>query len=468
LQIFVAITSLRNGWFVSFRYVLLGALCVIALSCNDAPGPVGSGLIPSDNITLVTVSSDTIPLLSSTEVGQFTPRLGSDIAQVLSTNPAFIGAAIANDNPGTFITGTTFLSFNPPVFNDSLREAYFSTLTPDDILAASLLVSPGQFILGDSLRQIASFRIHAVTRPWYSDNSQQAINLQDPSLIGRQVGAHQAISTNSLRIDASQTLTRKVRLPITDKLLILRWLRTGSVAWSSVDGLALVPDTATARTMYALTDGSRIVIRLRSATSETGDTVITMNEFARSSIVRSALPNNSGGDSIIIQGGAALRTRIDFDLSRLPPFATIHRAELVLNVDTVRSTISNFGLPFSIQLYPAQNAAFPAAQRAFESQRNTISAVSAVGIFDNTTGTARYVFSSTLNMSSVVESILKNGGKKSMILQLRPELISGTSTQRSDEEQTTTRIVFHGLRQPDLSLRPRLIITYSNRYSVPR
>jgi hypothetical protein len=125
-------------------------------------------------------------------------------------------------------------------------------------------------------------------------------------------------------------------------------------------------------------------------------------------------------------------------------------------------------LPFSIQLYPAQNAVFPAAQRAFESQRNTISAVSAVGIFDNTTGTARYVFSSTLNMSSVVESILKNGGKKSMILQLRPELISGTSTQRSDEEQTTTRIVFHGLRQPDLSLRPRLIITYSNRYSVPR
>ena len=91
--------------------------------------------------------------------------------------------------------------------------------------------------------------------------------------------------------------------------------------------------------------------------------------------------------------------------------------------------------------------------------------------FDNTTGTARYIFSSNLNMASVVENIVKNGGKQSMILQLQPEFVTGTSSQRSDEEQTTTRIVFHGLRQQDSTLRllrPRLVITYSNRYSVPR
>ncbi len=465
----MTITSHRISWFAPLRYILLlSVLCGISFSCNDAPSPVGSGLIPSDNISIITVSSDTLRLLSGAEVGYFAPRLVSDIAQPISTNPVFIGAAIANDNPSAFISATTFLSFNPPVLDDSLREASFSNLTSNDILSASLQVNPGQFALGDSLRQIASFRIHAVTRPWYVDNSQQAINLQDPLLIGRQVGANQEIASSSLRIDASQALTRKVRLPITDKALILRWLKTGLVAWSSVDGLALVPNLATARVMYALTDGSRIVIRLRSSTSETGDTVITMNEFARSSVVQATLPSNSNSDSIVVQGGAALRTRLDFDLSRLPPFAVIHRAELVLHVDTVRSTISNFGLPFSIQLYPSQNALFPAAQRAFESQRNSFSAVSATGFFDNTTGTARYVFSSSLNMTSVVESIVKNGGKQSMILQLRPEIITESSRQRSDEEQTTTRIVFYGLREPNLALRPRLLITYSNRYSVPR
>lgn len=464
----MAITSHRNVWFAPFRYILLGVLCGISFSCNDAPGPVGSGLVPTDNISLVTISSDTLRLMSGAVVGQFPPRIESDIAQPTSTNPVFIGAAIANDNPSAFITATTFLSFDPPETNDSLREANFSNLTPNDIISASLVVSPLQYILGDTIRQVASFRIHSVTRPWYVDNTQQAINLQDPTLIGRQVGANQEIAPGTLRIDASQTLSRKVRLPITDKSLILRWLKTGSIAWSSVDGLALVPNTASARTMYALGDGSRIIIRLRSSTSETGDTVIYMNEFARSGLVRAALPDNSGGDSIIVQGGAALRTRLDFDLSRLPPFAVIHRAELVLFIDTDRSTISNFGLPLSIQLYPAQNAVFPAAQRAFESQRNSIPAVSATGFFDNTTGTARYVFTSNLNMASLVEGIVKNGGKQSMILQLRPEFFTEAGRQRSDEEQTTTRIVFHGLRQQNLALRPRLVITYSNRYSVPR
>ena len=168
--------------------------------------------------------------------------------------------------------------------------------------------------------------------------------------------------------------------PLPINPLILRWLKTGTVAWSSVDGLALVPDTTTARTMYALGNGSTVVIRLRSTTSETGDT----HFYERVCSCRSCSVHFAGQLPQRLYyrtGGAALRTRLDFDLSRLPPFVVIHRAELVLNVDTIRSTISNLGLPLSVQLYPAQNAVFPAAQRAFQSQRNSISAVSATGFF---------------------------------------------------------------------------------------
>jgi hypothetical protein len=202
--------------------------------------------------------------------------------------------------------------------------------------------------------------------------------------------------------------------------------------------------------------------------SDTVESEIIFNEFGRASVVNSALPDNSAQEAIVVQGASALRTRLSFDLSQLPPFAAIHRAELVLPVDAIRSTVSNLGFPQSMQLYQEQNAEFPAVSRSFESQRNRISATSAVGFFDNTTGTARYIFSSNLNMASVVENIVKSGGKKNMMLQLRPEFVTQNGISRADEEQTTSRIVFYGLREQNLERRPRLVITYSPRYTVPR
>lgn len=456
----MVITLQRHRWLLRFSLVV--ALCGGIVSCNDTPGVIGSGLLPTDTLRIVSISSDTLPLLASSFVGQFTPRLTSDIGFPSSSNPAFIGAAVALDMPSTLIKATTLLSFAPLSITDSARQDMYGNLVPNDIISAALLLSPAQYILGDSLRPLASFRIHSLQRVWYSDDLSRTINIEDPTLIGRAIGNYQIVQPGT-RIDASQNLTRKLQIPLNDKQLIIRWLQANFVTWQSVDGLALVPDTTLARTMYAHTGAATVVVRMQRQI-DTAESTIFFNESSRASIVRAALPNNSANDAIVAQGGAALRTRLTFDLSSLPPFAAIHRAELILPVDTVRSTISNLGFPPSIQLYQEQNAQFPTASRDFESRRNAIGATSAFGFFDNTTGTARYIFSSNLNMASVVENIVKSGGKKSMILQLRPEIVSETSVLRSDEEQTTARIVFYGLREKNPDLRPRLSITYSTRY----
>jgi hypothetical protein len=464
-QIFVAIYFQRNLWLL--RFSLLAVLCGCIVSCNDPPSPVGSGTLPTETTRLVTISSDTLPLITSSVVGQFTPKITVDMGFPDASNPAFIGSALASDIPSTRITSTTFLSFSPLNITDSARKALFDGLNTNDILSAVLLLSPARFILGDSLRPFSPFRIHSLRRPWYTDNLQQTLNIEDPSLIGTQVGLYQNSIPGSTFIDASQTLTRKLPLQILDKQLIIRWLQANDVTWQSVDGLALVPILPASRTMYAHTGAARVFIRLKRP-SDTVESEIIFNEFGRASVVNSALPDNSAQEAIVVQGASALRTRLSFDLSQLPPFAAIHRAELVLPVDAIRSTVSNLGFPQSMQLYQEQNAEFPAVSRSFESQRNRISATSAVGFFDNTTGTARYIFSSNLNMASVVENIVKSGGKKNMMLQLRPEFVTQNGISRADEEQTTSRIVFYGLREQNLERRPRLVITYSPRYTVPR
>lgn len=471
----MAIFYQRNVWLVGIRLYLLGVLCVYLVSCNDPPGPVGSGTLPNENINLVTVNSDTVSLITNTLVGQITPKLTQDIATPGGSSPAFIGAAVLNDMRSEKVTATTFLSFNPQSLSDSARQALYGDLRPSDIISAVLLLNPSRYVLGDSIGQLSPFRIHSLSRPWYTDNLRNTIFLEDPALIGPQVGIYQNTIGNTGRIDASQNLSNKLPIPITDKQLMIRWLQANEVTWQNVDGLAIIPNASLARTMYAHTGLARVVVTIKRPTDSVESTVI-FNQFAHASIVRTALPNNPE-NLMVVQGGAALRTQLSFDLSSLPSFAAIHRAELILPIDTIRSTISNQGYPSAMQLYFTQTASFPSASRPFESRRNVINPPSAVGFFDNTTGTARYIFSGQLttavpNLNTVIEYIVKEGGKKQMILQLRPETIINSNGQtiisRSDEEQTTSRIVFYGLQEQNPINRPRLVITYSRRYTVPR
>lgn len=448
------------------QFVVALVLCLS--SCNDIPSSVGSALAPIDASAIITVSSDTANLMPSAVVGRFVPLLSSELAQPFSFNPAFLGAALVNDMPQNIMSAATFISFDTPVRNDSLRDALYGGLSEENVESASLLLNPGVLMFGDSLRQSLSFRVHALTRQWYNVSSPQTISLDDPALIGRQIGSFQDATTENGGRAPFKSLSRKTRIELNDKRLILRWLKAGLNSWPSVDGVALVPNLQNSRLLLALTDRASIVIRLKGDMFASGDTVVTISELARSSIVRAPLPDNSEERSMVVQGASALRTRLSFDFSSLPPFASIHRAELILPVDTARSTVGNLGFPGLIYLYPEKNATFPTAARPFESQRNTLSEAFATGVFDNTTGTARYIFGGGLNMTSVVENIVKDGGRKNMILQLRPEIIDNTGPRRSDEEQTATRIVFHPLRAANPELRPRLVVTYSARYALPR
>ncbi|MCS6808144.1 MAG: hypothetical protein NZ661_04960 [Candidatus Kapabacteria bacterium] len=453
----------------------MGVLCLCCVSCNDPPGPVGSGILPNDNLFIATLNSDTVPMLAESSVGQVIPKLTDVLALPTPTNPAFLGACTAHDMPSSQIIAIAFLSFSPLSVSEEERQQLYGDIQPEDIRSAFLLLSPGRSILGDSIAQFSPFRVHTLRRAWYTENSLHTINLSDPNLIGSQIGIYRNTLSDSPIIDASQNLSRKLPIPLTDKQFIIRWLKANRTTWQHVDGLALVPIAELSRTIYELTDNARIVVRIKRPTDSVESSIV-FDQFAHASIVYAPLPHNGSHDALIVQGGAALRTVVSFDLSRLPSFAAIHRSELRLPVDRKRSTISSAGLPRRIELYAEDNEGFPRALRPLESRRNVLNPPSATGLFDSTCSC--YIFQgvptiATISLNTVIENIIKSGGKKRLVLQLRSEIVTPQPSgqpiiSRGEEEQTLSRIVFYGLREPDTTLRPRLTLTYSRRYAIPR
>jgi hypothetical protein len=446
-------------------------LCVWCVSaCNDAPGPLGSQLLPADSLRLFVVSSDSVPLLDSTSIGVITPRMASDLAFTASSTPFFVGTAQVSDGAGNgngssnagLITATTYIKFLLPVQSDSLRTANYGTLTANDIKAVSLQLFPNGYLQGDTVLGIAPFRIHAIANQWYNDSLTRSRNLPDDasgSLLGERLASYyEPLTTRTDRlINVTNVLNGKRLIPLgttlSNRQLFVKWIQSDSAAWTKVHGLALVPVVnSTARTMYGFAQSVNLLIVIQRPTDSV-ESLLPVREYGQSCVITAPAPVNLNRSSIAVQGGVAYRTRISFDLRRaVPPLSTIHRADFTLVVDTLRSLVSNFGLPFEIQLH------VPDTLNPFQ----PIGRLIATGFLDPEKRD-RYNFSSTQNMTPLVEYIIKNGGAAKLLLYLRSQIATQSGIFRSDEEQTASRIIFYGLDATDRTKRPRLTITYSLR-----
>jgi hypothetical protein len=444
-----------------FLYGIAGMICGwCASACNDAPGPIGAQLLPADSLRLFVVTTDSVPLLDSTSIGLITPQMASSLAFTSSSNPFFIGTAQAVDASG-LITATTYMKFSLPVTNDSIRKADYSSLTANDIKAVYLQLFPNAFLLGDTVGRIAPFRIHTLASQWYNDSLTQTRNLPDVqnSLLGMQLAAYyEPLSTRGDGlINATNILNNKRLIELGTSLgnrqMFVNWIQSDSVAWTKVHGLAFVPiPSSGAKAMYGFAQSPNLVIKIQRQT-DTEESFLTIQEYAQSCIISAPFPVNPNRASIAVQGGAAYRTRLSFNLrAAVPPLSTIHRAEFTVVVDTLRSLLSTFGLPASIQLH------VPDSSNSFQPSGRIV----ATGTLD-TARRDRYNFSSASNMTPLVEYIVKTGGAAKLLLYLRPQIATQSGLFRSDEEQTANRLIFYGLDAADRTKRPRLSITYSLR-----
>ncbi len=455
-------------------------LCCIAAfwgvsACNDAPGPVGSELVPTDSLTLKIITNDSLPLIVSSAIGQFSPKMTTELnitePQGLPPQPFFIGAARVSG--GDEFTAAAYIRYQIPVLNDSIRRVNFMSLTERDIIDAQLFVRPSTSLIGDTISKIAPFRVYEIRQRWYNDNITRTSNIPNPqSLITQPFVAQYAQPSSSfggqVLFDASPVLSRKRPLAILDKAMIVRWIKADTTTWKdSIFGLGFVPRISpvspAAQVLFGFEESSYIVVRYRRAQDST-ENFLTISEDAQATITTCPLPRNPAAHEIIVQGGVALRSSLNFDIRTIPPLSTIHQAELVLPIDIVRSLIGTRGLPQSVQL------SFPTPDNRFA--QDTTVRVTATGVLNTTTGTARYIFTSgsnTLpNMNALIQQLIKRGGQGQLLLHLTPQIVSNNGgviqVFRSDEEQTFSRIVFRRLRESnDPAFRPRLTITYSLR-----
>lgn len=428
-------------------------------SCNDAPGPLGSELLPTDSLTLRTITNDSLPLIASTSLGRITPKMASELAVTSSTNPFFVGAAFAPD--GDRFTATAYIRYQLPIRSDSIRNADYAGLTANDIIDAQLFLRPATCLLGDTIGKVTPFNVYEIRQRWYNDSITRVSTVPPSQVLQSQtpVTSYNQILSSSL-IDAGNILSRKRPFTLRNKTMIANWINSDSTAWANnVFGLAFVPTNA-ATAVFGFSESSYILVRFRRK-QDTTDRYLTISEDASTTVANGNIPQNPLGTELMVQGGTAGRTALLFDLTtNVPALSTIHRAELILPIDTVRSLISTCGLPASVQL------SFSMSGNNFVI--DTSVPISAIGQLNTTTGTARYIFTSGTNdrpnMIGIIQRLVKTGGKGQLTLHLTPQIATGTDVFRSDEEQMFNRIVFRRLRgSTEPAFRPRLTVTYSLR-----
>jgi hypothetical protein len=452
----------------------LSLLCCIAAlwgmsSCNDAPGPIGSELIPGDTLNLKTITNDSLPLIVASTIGQNIARMNTDLGFTSANTPFFIGAARTLD--GDEFSATALVRYQLPVRSDSIRMANFMSLTENDIIDVRLFMRPSSFLLGDTITKVLPFRVYELRQRWYNDSINRTNNPPLPqTLVSSPFIASYSLRSITFRgetlTDAGPILTNKQPLLIRDKAMIVRWIQSDSSTWfNNVFGLAFVPllrpNTPFAQTMFGFEGASYIVVRYQRP-QDTTQNFLTISEDAQVTLTSGPVPNNPNNNEIMVQGGLALRSSLDFDIRTIPALSTIHQAELILPVDTVRSLISTRGYPQTLQLH------FSLPDNRFVINTTTGASLTVTGFLDATSGTTRYIFSSGTNsapnMIAAIQRLVKFGGLGQLVLHLTPQIVTSSGVFRSDEEQTLHRIIFRRLRgSGDPMLRPRLTITYSLR-----
>lgn len=409
----VAILSMN---YVSFRslwmwYALLLVGALVVSSCNDQPSPLGSDLI-TDTLRTVVITSDTTRLLDSAYAGNIVIPIsnGGDKA---NTNIFLVG------NTPT-AKATTFIRFD--LVPDSV-----ATLTEQEIISASLKLHPLRYAFGDTIGNQLSFDVVHINKVW-------APSITKDTLAGTNFFGDKVASF-------SESIVFKDTVPplfinLSDKATIHRWIFTDSLKY----GLALVPLSGSQVIRQFSTVGigqlERATTSIELVYKRTGSTSVD-TVYVQSAYINTIIESNTPlpEKKLVVQGGVVSRSRLLFDISSIPPLATIHRAELALTWDSASSAFGNSGVPTTVSLRFATGDSLTSADAAY-----------AIGT--RKANSTAYVFP---NIGTALERWLRGTKNYGLILH----------TEAGPEIRQLDRMVFYGLRDIDAAKRPRLTIVYS-------
>jgi hypothetical protein len=411
------IKRIRRKDFGFFSFFAAIGLFLIS-SCNDMPSDLAVNLLP-DTVAVKTLSSeDTLIITGRTVYAPHYP--------IFNNGSVFIGKF--ND-----ITAATLLNF--AYLPDTL-----GNIKEEQIESAVLNLYPERYAYGDTLGGTMGFDVYRVIRRWTPDSTTYDSLFVSPS----NYFATEKIQSWEGKITLKDTMDKiSINLPSN---LIIDWLKTEMVLDTATKtmkpkrianwGLAFVPKqnstvihrfVASAPTQVVSTS---LIVKYKK---EGQDTLSYLNLLSGVdvSFLKTPLPDTN---EVVIQNGLNYWTRFDFDLSMIPKFAGIHKAQFELTLDESRSRKGNVPLDTIVELAYFLNG----------KQSTT---------FDYTgyrvEKSNKYLFPS---ITSMVQFKNKYDGKFSLVL------LPYTLNNQSRELE---RLTFYGISNPDLSKRPILKIIYS-------
>lgn len=397
--------------FIKLLFALISIF--IFFSCNELPTEITYSLL-YDTTTVSAISSDTVDFFSSSQSKYV-------FAQIFNTGAIFLGG-------WNGYRAASLLRFKESNLPDTLL-----WLTEDRIDSVRLILPFSNYVLGDIKNSHISFKVFLIKDYWTNKVTWDSIfNDWDPNA---RIDPIPLGSFNGIIQTADSVY--EVAIPL-QKSFILDWLRKNKDS-VPIWGLLIAPDPScnlihqiSAQFVteskvahpklvvnYKYLDGSNRIWNIYSAIDAS---VVDVPKF---DTLR----------SLVVQSGFSYRISLSFDVSKLPPLAAIHYAQLELTIDPEKTIYGNTGL----------DSIFTGGYFG----NNPLDSVPMISFLGRRQGN-KVIF---YKVSSPIELWLKQDLKGELILY----------SYYWNETRTLNRITFFGFDAPDPAKRPKLKVIYSKR-----
>ncbi len=385
-----------------FLHIVPVILSIYLSACTDEPSNIGSELLGQDVIIIEQINSltDTMSQTSSSTL-KYVP-LGSSNRLLLGRH--------ANVQASFLIR----YSFS---FPDSLKQ----DIKDDSIVVSSAKVKLLRtYTFGDT-NSVLDINVEKVLSSWSSAGfiADSLVNLQTT-----------AIAVDSMSV--TDTLTSfKI-----DNAVALEWLKTAADPTTGNNyGLYLKPGPS-ANKVYgyqALIASAQNIPQLELIIQKPGFYTDTLFYYsaADAGILQNIAPYPTG-EFITIQAGLKIMSYLKFDISSLPQYAVINKAELILTSDTTQNIYSSDASNRIAAYVPRDTSTLD-------------SIASSTPYFTKSGGTY------TGNITALVQDWLVTRSNRGLVL------------TTSNELNGLERFIIWGSNASDPALRPRLVITYTNK-----
>ncbi len=394
------------------NFALLPIIALFLLmSCNEEPTPLGYSLV-KDTVDLYAVNSDEVPMIYKDETSYFPMNF-------INSGLSLIG--IAND-----IKAGVAIRFGP--IPDTL-----GYLSESDILSCELVLHPQRYALGDtSNTNFLSFGVHENNKRWVVETT------PDEFFSGSFYKSEPFVSFAE-SINRKDTID-EIKLPFS-KSIAIDWFKKQASKSDTIWGISLVPklDSRIINQFYG--SGSSVelapYIKVIFNNSKNGKTdTLTLESALEKNFSKSNVPIES--DRLTIYGGLAYRSKLYFDLTSIPKFAGIHKAELILTLDESKSFSANSKLDTVVRFEYYKNSE--------DEQLGKSPTFYYFGSRES--GSNKYKVSS---ITSVVSYWNRYDGKGSLIM----------TFDNSTSQYRLNKLSFYSSQEPDKSKRPKLVVIYS-------